>query len=396
MDQNICALIPVYNHAAALMGVVRAVKRLLPVIVVNDGSTDGVERMLAGEPGVEVVTHPVNRGKAEALRTGFRRALELGYSHAISLDADGQHLPADIPKFIEACRARPDAILVGIRDFTAPGIPAARRRANRFSNLWFRISSGVRLADTQCGFRCYPLANTLLIDARSERYGYEFELMARAAWIGIPLIQVPVGVLYDEATSRGSHFRPVVDFLRITRLNARLLALAFFVPGPLRAIMSKGMLKGRPLAYKLKTIGRELFFEHMNTPGRFASAVALGVFFGLAPFWGLQTLSALVAAHALRLNKAVMAVVCNFIIPPLIPLILYCNLVIGHRLFGRAPLNLRISDMTRELATEYALEWLAGSLVMAVACAALAFVIGYAAATMMGRGRRADTHRAAA
>ena len=389
MDPNICALIPAYNHATALVGVVRAAKRVVPVIVVNDGSTDGSERALAGEPGIEVVTHPVNRGKAEALRSGFRRALELGYSHAISLDADGQHLPSDIPRFVEACRARPEAMLVGVRDFNGPGVPATRRRANRFSNLWFRISSGVYLGDTQCGFRCYPLEDTLRINARAERYGYELEIMVRAAWLDIPLIPVPVGVVYSEATARGSHFRPVVDFLRLTRLNARLLALAFFVPRPLRAIMSKGMLKGLSFREKLGTIGRELFCEHMESSGRFAAAIALGVFFALAPIWGLQTLSALAAAHALRLNKAVTAAVCNLSIPPTIPFILYCNLVIGNALFGGAPLDLRISEMTRELAAAYFVQWLAGSLVMAFSCAALAFAIGYSAASVRGRCRRA-------
>ena len=168
-------------------------------------------------------------------------------------------------------------MLVGVRDFNGPDVPAARRRANRFSNLWFRISSGVYLGDTQCGFRCYPLEDTLRINARAERYGYELEIMVRAAWLDIPLIPVPVGVVYSEATARGSHFRPVVDFLRLTRLNARLLALAFFVPRPLRAIMSKGMLKGLSFREKLGTVGRELFCEHMESPGRFAAAIASGM-----------------------------------------------------------------------------------------------------------------------
>ena len=352
MDPNICALIPAYNHAAALVGVVRAAKRIVPVIVVNDGSTDGTERALAGEPGIEVVTHPVNRGKAEALRSGFRRAQELGYSHVISLDADGQHLPSDIPRFVEACRARPEAMLVGVRDFNSPDVPAARRRANRFSNLWFRISSGVYLGDTQCGFRCYPLEDTLCINARAERYGYELEIMVRAAWLDIPLIPVPVGVVYNEATARGSHFRPVVDFLRLTRLNARLLALAFFVPRPLRAIMSKGMLKGLSFREKLGTIGRELFCEHMASPGRFAAAIALGVFFALAPFvawrrsrWLPRT--RLNSCHGGSLQPS---------IPPTIPFILYCNLSSEMPCSGRAP---RSSDIGNdaELAAAYFVQW---------------------------------------
>lgn len=387
MDPNICVLIPVYNHAAPLIAVVRATKRLVPVLVVNDGSTDGVAGLLAAEPGIEVVTHAVNRGKAEALRSGFKRALELGYSHAITLDADGQHLPSDIPKFIEACRAQPDAMLIGIRNFNSPDVPTARRLANRFSNLWFRISSGVYLGDTQCGFRSYPLATTLRIAARSERYGYELEIMVRSAWMDIPLVPIPIGVIYTDATVRGSHFRPVVDFLRITRLNARLLTLAFFVPKPLRAMLSAGMLKGLPFWSKLKTIGRELFCDNMDSPGRFASAIALGIFFALAPIWGLQTLSALLVAHVLRLNKVVMVTICNLSCPPTIPFILYLNLVIGHGLFGGAPLNLRISEMTRDLAMTYAREWLVGSLVLASACAALGFVISYAGALQRRRNK---------
>ena len=104
------------------------------------------------------------------------------------MDADGQHFAEDLPKFLALAQAQPDALAVGVRDFYAAGCPTHRRRSNAVSTFWFRVETGVRLGDTQCGFRCYPLALTQRLKMRSGRYAFELEFMVRAAWIGTPIV----------------------------------------------------------------------------------------------------------------------------------------------------------------------------------------------------------------
>ena len=147
---NPCVILPVFNHAASLAMVARGALAHCPVIIVDDGSTDRPPAL----DGVTLIRFEHNRGKAAALQAGFAKAGKLGYTHAITMDADGQHFAEDVPKFLTEASRQPAALLVGVRDFSAAGAPARRRRANSFSNFWFWAATGVRLDDTQCGFRC--------------------------------------------------------------------------------------------------------------------------------------------------------------------------------------------------------------------------------------------------
>ena len=150
---NPCIVIPCFQHVATAVVVARAAQKFCSVILVDDGSTPP---MLAG-PEWTLVRLPQNRGKGAALRAGFQKAAELGFTHAITMDADGQHFVQDLPLFLEALRAQPEALVVGVRNFFEARAPAGRRRSNGVSTFWFRVETGVRLGDTQCGFRCYPL-----------------------------------------------------------------------------------------------------------------------------------------------------------------------------------------------------------------------------------------------
>ena len=137
-----------------------------PVLVVDDGSTAPLPEL----PGCTVIRRERNSGKAAALRAGFQRATELGFTHAITMDADGQHFAEDLPQFLAVAQTQPDALAVGVRDFYAAGCPTHRRRSNAVSTFWFRAETGVRLGDTQCGFRGYPLALTQRLQTRAGRY----------------------------------------------------------------------------------------------------------------------------------------------------------------------------------------------------------------------------------
>jgi glycosyltransferase involved in cell wall biosynthesis len=231
-----CVVIPCFNHPTTIAGVAAAAQAHLPVIVVDDGSTDVLPEL----PGCLVLRWEQNQGKGAALRAGLQRAAADGFTHAITMDADGQHSAADIPRMLLAARSRPDALVVGIRDFFAAGCPVHRRRSNAVSTFWFRVETGVRLGDTQCGFRCYPLEVAERVMTRSGRYAFELEFMVRAAWVGVAIIPVPVSCTYRPEQISSSHFRPVRDLGHITLMNVGLVLQSWIVPRTLRRSWSLG------------------------------------------------------------------------------------------------------------------------------------------------------------
>lgn len=217
-----CVLIPVFNHGLTVRDVARGARSRYEVLVVDDGSTDCTGAVLAQEPDLRVLTLPRNEGKAAALLHGFQLARDQGFTHAITMDADGQHPVDALGTFAElACRF-PDAFIIGVRDLRAEGAPVVRRFSNALSNLFFWIETGLGLADTQCGFRVYPLERVMDLPVRASRYAYELEVMVRAAWAAIPLLPCPVKADYAAPTSRLSHFHPLFDFSHVARTHLRL------------------------------------------------------------------------------------------------------------------------------------------------------------------------------
>ena len=362
---RICVVIPVFNHRLTVLGVARGARRFLPVIVANDGSTDGSGEALAGEKELTLVTLPRNQGKAAALKAGFAKGCELGFTHAITMDADGQHPCEALPALAERSRRHPEAIIVGVRDLKAAGAPLARRLSNGLSTFWFRFETGVRLSDTQCGLRVYPLAAVRQLEVRAGRYAYELEVMVKAAWAGIPLLPHPVLADYAAPTSRLSHFHPWRDFLSVSRVHSRLSAQAFCVPAPLRRLAARGLVRGMAPSRRLRTILRHLFAEHTESRGRLAAAVGTGLFCGIAPIWGAQMLAAAVLAHKFRLNKAITLLASNVSFPLAAPFILAAGLVLGHFLRTGQVLSIQSHPTARQMAL-YFWEWFAGSVVLAV------------------------------
>ena len=173
------------------------------------------------------------------MKAGFREARERGFDYVITLDADGQHFPNDIPLFLEALHRHPDALIVGSRDLAAQGMPSRNTFANRFSNFWFRLQTGIALPDTQTGFRLYPLRR---IGRRlwwlTARYEAELALLVYAAWKGIELVPIKIQVYYPPAGERVTHFRPVYDFVRVSLLNTVLCFLAVVYGWPAKWIRS--------------------------------------------------------------------------------------------------------------------------------------------------------------
>ncbi|MEJ2201030.1 MAG: glycosyltransferase family 2 protein [Desulfuromonadaceae bacterium] len=173
---RVLIVIPVYNHAASLRRVVEGCLAVHSrVLVVDDGSSDEPLSRLAGL-AVETLRHERNRGKGAAILSAAEQARQWGMSHIITIDADGQHDPADLPRFLEQLRQTPLALVVGRRDFSVPHVPGSSRFGRRFSNFWLRVQTGRRLTDTQSGFRAYPLFLLQGISWRQSGYAFEVEV----------------------------------------------------------------------------------------------------------------------------------------------------------------------------------------------------------------------------
>ena len=221
-------IIPTYNNAGTISDVVRRALPLgLPLIIVDDGSTDGTGLILGDfqrlDPEtIQVVSLPVNKGKGAALKEAFRQAADRGFRFAVTIDADGQHSPEEIPVLLEKAGDR--TLVIGSRNLAAEGMPSGNTFANRFSNFWFKLQTLKNLPDTQSGFRVYPLREMQFKSLMTRRYEAELLLLVFSAWKGLSLVSVPIHISYPE--DRVSHFRPILDFLRITILNTALCILA--------------------------------------------------------------------------------------------------------------------------------------------------------------------------
>lgn len=218
------ALVPAYNAAASIADVVQGTGAVLtPVVVVDDGSSDDTAAR-AEAAGAVVVRQPVNRGKGAALVTGLRHLAEQGITHALTLDADGQHLPSQLPVLLAASAAAPEAIVVGVRKKEGHTIRGINRFGNWVADRLMKAIAGQPLPDTQSGFRVYPVAHTLALGTEGTRYEFETEVLLRAARAGMPLVGVPVEVFYPPVDERVSHYRPWRDTLRIIGIVLRVLA----------------------------------------------------------------------------------------------------------------------------------------------------------------------------
>jgi len=210
-----CAVIPAFNAESSIGGIIdRTKEQISRVIVVNDGSTDRTEEVARGRRA-EILFLPANRGKGYALRQGFQLALSNGCRAVVTLDADGQHDPADIPNFLTAYRTDSRAILIGTRMAQADRFPRQRYYSNRTAAYFISKALGQYLEDTQCGFRLYPAETLRSIPLTTSRFQTETEVLLRAVKRGIPLNSVPVKNIYLNGDAPQSNFRPVIDTFHI-------------------------------------------------------------------------------------------------------------------------------------------------------------------------------------
>lgn len=220
---DVGAVIPAYQAAATVGEVVKGTRaQCAHVVVVDDGSSDATE-LRARAAGAQVVRLATNSGKGAAILAGLRALEATGVRRALTLDADGQHLPGQIPVLLAVSDAVPGAIVVGVRKKEGQPIARLNRFGNWIADRLLRSIAGQPLPDTQSGFRVYPIAATVALGTRGTRYDFETEVLLRASRRGMPLLGVPVEVYYPPIAERVSHYRPWQDTLRIIRTVVRVL-----------------------------------------------------------------------------------------------------------------------------------------------------------------------------
>lgn len=235
---TIAVVIPAFNEVATLREVVtRALRQVDRIIVVDDGSEDGTAATVRDLP-VTILRNQKNLGKAASLRRGMAHALAEGASAVVTIDADGQHEPEDIPRLVAAHVGNPRSIIVGARLHQKEKIPRARYLANRFANFLTGWAAGYAIADSQSGFRLYPAAALSALDIchdTSRGFAFETAMLIRAARVGVMSVPVEISAIY-RIGARASHFRPLVDiFLIGLVIWGSILSRGFDIPGLVRS-----------------------------------------------------------------------------------------------------------------------------------------------------------------
>lgn len=353
-----CTILPTYNNAKTIEAVVKSVAEwCADVIVINDGSTDETHEILTSLQTANIITlieYPdqKNRGKGFALKKALRYATEMGFERAITMDSDGQHFASDMPHFVEMAEQKPNAMIIGARNLSADGMPGKNTFANKFSNFWFKVETLKTLADTQSGYRLYPLSAMKNMHFFTPRYEFEVESIVRLAWNDVEVLNVPINVVYPE--DRVSHFRPLHDFTRISILNTVLVlvALVFYYPKCFYRWFSQTLI------------------HSAESAARLSCAIGVGTMIGTLPIWGFQTIVALLVAHLLRLNKIIVVAFSNVSLPPFIPFILYASMQIGA-LIMNIEANIDPSTLTVESVKQTFVQYAVGAVPFSLCCGIL-------------------------
>lgn len=367
-----CVLIPTFNNAPKLKAVLEDVGQFTDrVIVVNDGSTDETGRILRDFPHITVLSYVRNMGKGYALLKGFKHAVENGYNYAITLDSDGQHKAADLPKFLEALEENPGSLIVGSRNMEQDGVPGTSSFGHRFSNFWYKLETGINLPDTQSGYRLYPITRLRKMKFYTSRYELELEILVRAAWNGLPIKPTPIDVVYPE--DRITHFRKIQDFTRISILNTIFVLIAFFY------------IKPRDFFRNFKKENRQAYIRKhvlMNSQPNWKIAISIGfgVFMGIVPIWGYQIITGIAVAHLARLSKFLVVAASNISIPPFIPFIIYGSFKFGGLLLdnpGNPGNPVLAGDWSYANMKEDIFQYIVGAVALAFVCGAFITIISY-------------------
>jgi glycosyltransferase involved in cell wall biosynthesis len=352
---RILVVIPTYNHSRNLPELVRRVQQnCADILVVDDGSSIPV----TGLPQAAIIRHQLNMGKGKAIISGAKWAQARDFTHVITMDADGQHNPQDITKFVAAIQDNPYAVIVGTRNLQQANVPISSKFGRAFSNFWLKVQTGVSLGDAQSGFRAYPLQALTQLQFTETRYSFEVEVLARAAWADFPLLSIDIDVYYFPPNERISHFAVFKDNFRISWLNTRLT---------FRSLL--------PWSHKLKFIAARkrvervsckqrvrLWLEQESTPCQLALSAFMGIFLSTLPLVGFHNFAIILSAGWIRFNKAFALAIGHLCIPPLAPAIaIEIGYLVRH---GRLLTEISWQTLGYEFL-ERVWDWVVGSFILA-------------------------------
>ncbi|MBX2994207.1 MAG: DUF2062 domain-containing protein [Bdellovibrionaceae bacterium] len=360
MILRLCVVIPTYNNPESVAAVVREVlaQTPYPVLVVDDGSDIPVLTRLGSEdlrPHLEsarlnVLRLSVNRGKGNAIQRALRACVEKGFTHILTMDADGQHLTSEVAALIKVAQEHPWDLVIGARKFqTAGDVPSVSKFGRRFSNFWVQFQTGLPVSDSQSGFRLYPLFQLQNMKFWCRRYDFEIEVLIKSMWKGVQIRETEIEVYYPDQDKRVSHFHKLWDNVRISILNTALVVLS-------------------------------LLNSH-HSAREAAFAVGAGAFIGTTPFFGFHTLIVAIVAFALRLNAVYLWLGTHVSMPPIAPFLILGSIWIGSTLVPSPEAaaltwdqidHLSLRGLLHEARLHLA-QWMAGSLILG---AILGLVLG--------------------
>jgi glycosyltransferase involved in cell wall biosynthesis len=376
-------VIPVYNHPGTLRDVVSCALKIHDmVMVVDDGSRDIPADLLTGLD-VHVIRHRKNMGKGAAILTGAKEGGRLGMTHIVTIDADGQHDPADFRRFIPVIQKNPHAIIIGRRCFQGTEVPRLSAFGRSFSNFWMRLQTGISIGDTQSGFRAYPLAVLDNLNLRERHYSFEVEVLVKAAWAGVMIMETDISVYYPPPEKRISHFRGFLDNLRISILNTKL-TMRSILPMPHRKIhFNDNIEQSISVLHPVKSL--KTLLTESTSPGRLAAAGAIGVLLGALPLIACHTIVIILVTGFLRFNKVVALSASQLCMPPIVPAL--CIETGYFMRNGRFLTEISLETIGYQ-AMQRLYEWLLGSFLVAPF---LGFIIGlfiYIIALVIVKGKR--------
>ncbi|MFZ3231636.1 MAG: DUF2062 domain-containing protein [Pseudobdellovibrio sp.] len=307
MQLRFAICIPVFNHPKTVVAVIADCLKetSLPIFVIDDGSDESVQNLYqlqiqnfffdpidlqAVEKRVIFFRHEKNRGKGHAIQTAINKTVKLGFTHLVTIDADGQHLPKEISKVVQAAIENPWAVILGDREMQTQNVPKSSVFGKAFSNFWVKYETDKVVGDSQSGFRVYPLFYLQTMSFLTGRYDFEVEVLTRLIWKGVEVKSTPITVKYFTSDARVTHFNKFKDNLRLTILNTILVSASL--------------------------VRRD------DSPFKSALATAIGVFVGCLPFYGLHTFIVAAVAFALRMNFIYLWLGTQISIPPMVPVII--------------------------------------------------------------------------
>ena len=353
-----------YNHAGTLRQVAQKCRAVWPHVLVVDDGSDISPKELLQDVDVTLLCQTPNQGKGSAILAGAAWARTHGFTHIITIDADDQHDPQEIPLFVSASQAHPQAIILGVRQFDEH-VPFGSRFGRKFGNFWVHVQTGKQVQDIQSGYRCYPVNVLEVLRVWSKRYAFEVEVIVRALWAGFTVEPVNVSVRYTK--ERISHFSQWKDNLRLTVLNTYLTMRSMVPVAHTQYQVVNGNLQKRSYW--------QTWRDNLAAPGsvlRNALSAAWGIFCGSIALPGIRQVGLFGGAGWWNLNRLLCVGFEKLCIGPFVPAL--C-IEVGYFLrHGQWLTQFNMTTLGRQ-ALQRVWEWLLGSLVVAPLLAGITFVL---------------------